>query len=103
MDVNSLINHLVANGVAHFEGYGVKVSFHRPQSQTVSIPIQQPAVAKAKIEIESTESIGDQAGMAQQMEAELEYDKVLNWSASPDPNEKETPLTGDAQPLTQQG
>lgn len=102
MDVSKLIAELAGQGVASFKGYGIEVSFHSRLAQP--IVISGPALGSnppdQSVKQDAAKLPDGDAGLAQSMEAELSYDKVLNWSASPDPTEQQTPLTGDAVPVT---
>lgn len=103
MDVSKLIAELASQGVSSFEGYGIKVSFHPKTTSGFfqgSVAEQLKPIPQAPQE--ASETPIDPA-MAQSMEGEMNYDKVLNWSASPDPGETDTPLTGDSAPLTSEG
>lgn len=104
MDVSKLIADLAAQGVASFKGYGIEIEFHRHREQATptvlpEINSHNPVIAQLKKEVQTEAPLAD-AGLAQSMDAELPYDKVLNWSASPDPSEAPTPLTGDSVPAT---
>jgi len=90
MDISKLLADLAAQGVETFEGYGVKVSFHkRTHAPVVDAPSQTP--------IEPQTSIPIDPGLAATIEAEMNPDKALLWSApgGAGPDEVETPLTGE--------
>lgn len=105
MDVSKLIADLAAQNVSSFKGYGIEVSFHykygadKPSPPENTLPEKSQKIATNPPENRQTEAPTD-PGFAQSFEGELSYDKILNWSGSPDPLEPETPLTGDAVPLT---
>lgn len=106
MDVKDLIAHLSAHGVEAFEGYGIKVSFKfksdvSPGQVTIPFGIPSTKAEETAPHVAMTSAPLTDPGLAQAAEAELSYDKILNWSASPDPNETPTPMTGDSAPLTQ--
>lgn len=104
MDVKALLSDLGAHNVKDFEGYGIKVSFHSSNRIPVSTwtPPAEPPF-DPPVEGSSVTSIDEIPGMSQSIDGELAYDKVLNWSASPDASEPDTPLTGDSAPLTNEG
>jgi hypothetical protein len=96
MDISSLITDLAAKNVASFEGYGIKITFHKrsaePQRSIVS-DVQAP------IPPQSSQQPSIDPALAQTMDAEMPFDKILNWSTQ-SADEPETPLTGDSAPLT---
>lgn len=105
MDVSKLIADLAASGVASFKGYGIEIEFHRhrePPTPTSGLAawLSNPDKPEPNKEQPKQELAPSDAGLAQSVDAELPYDKVLNWSASPDPSEQPTPLTGDAAAVT---
>lgn len=89
-----LLPILKANGVSHFKNAGLEISFHAgPISHVEELPGQPlpEAIAEALHREE------------QSLPADLrtdnitDYDKVLNWSGSPDQEgQGDIPLTGEA-------
>ena len=88
MTLEETLQLLKKYGVQHFEDAAIKVTFHVEQSQpeessvdrTVDIPIDEASLPPDL----RTDNITD-------------YDKVLNWSGSPDQDDgSQLPLTGDA-------
>jgi hypothetical protein len=107
MDISLLIKDLVTSGVKSFEGYGIKVSFHDHSLAKLPlvdfrgpVSLKKGAEADQDIQIHTQSVPPEDAGLAQTAEAEMNYDKVLNWSTEQSVGELETPLTGDAAPLT---
>lgn len=94
MDLSSLIPMLKANGVKSFEGYGIKVSLHGPVHVISQSPVTAPISPTPQPEVPGQpEPTMDLPGTNDAMS----YQSILNWSASPDPEEApEIPLTGDA-------
>lgn len=101
MDISKLIADLSSHNVESFEGYGIKISFHRDLFKNDKHISKESDVAPVLVK-ESPSIPQEDQGLAQSLDAELPYDKVLNWSASADQSESETPLTGDSAPLTNQ-
>ena len=99
MDITKLISDLSAHNVAHFEGYGIKVSFHKHQVK--QIPIISEPIELEKTESKKSEPLTD-AALAQMPDAEMNFDQILNWSASPDQKDIPVPLSGEST-LTSEG
>lgn len=91
MDISSLIPMLKANGVTKFEGYGIKLELSSGEASRISpvepfIPLDpqtKPGIPDPTMDLPGTNDA-------------MSYDKILNWSASPDADESPLPLTGDA-------
>lgn len=92
MDISKLLADLASQGVETFEGYGVKVSFHKrtlASSPTLNIQPETSTEPQVQAPIDP--------GFAATIEAEMNPDKALLWSApgGAGPDEIETPLTGE--------
>lgn len=109
MDIQNLVAFLSEKNVESFEGYGVKISFKKQIEKalhdslvygTGAVRVKPDGVEH--IPFKDLTSVAAEApmGLSQSIDGEMEYDRVLNWSASPDATPTETPLTGDATPLT---
>lgn len=107
MDLEKIILILKQHGVLRFRGYGIDIElapgYSAPQVSASSPVVEVPKPKEIK-EIKPEEApigpIGDFKG-----DELMAFDKILNWSASPDPEDdgKESiPLTGDA-PLLDDG
>lgn len=82
MDITKLAQELKAQGVDTFE---IRFTFQR----------DLPVFKTEKTEIKSQVEVPISPGLAMTMDAEMDPDKILNWS-SPDNDKFITPLTGDA-------
>lgn len=103
MDIKGLLADLSAQNVKSFKGYGIEVTFKDRGVQSIVSQWTDQTAQPATAGVTTTSTLPDDPAFAQQIDAEIAYDKVLNWSASPDASEPETPLTGDSSPLTNQG
>lgn len=98
MDLASLIPLLRSQGVARFEGYGIKVEFHA-QIAPVYPPVA-PQIPTAAMDLPLEQAGKDQMPVGSPIDLRgddlMNYDKVLHWSGAADPADPtEMPLTGE--------
>jgi hypothetical protein len=91
-DVKKLLAHLAENNVQHFKCGDIEIAFY-PKIQEPTKPTSSPSLADKLTEIAKTEA----SNMPPDLRADdtMNYDKILHWSGSPDPNVPDLPLTGE--------
>lgn len=97
MDVSKLVSDLSANGVESFEGYGLKITFKQKPQPTHTSGYSHVQQAYPDSKTEQPQIDPNDKGLAQTLEGELSYDKILHWSTQPDGSE--VTQTGDSEPL----
>lgn len=96
MDLTKLAKELKAQGVDTFE---IKLTFHRDIQWGDKFDSKPDPAFDPWTEVKTDPDAPISPGMAAVMDAEMNPDKILEWSA-PNSANSDTPLTGDDAPLT---
>ncbi len=89
--ISTILPILKAHNVESFKIDGLEIVLHRTMTIEIPTPIE-PISEPSVVEVPDPPNMPPELKFDQAND----YDKLLNWSASPDPNDKvEVPLTGE--------
>lgn len=91
-DIAKLLSHLKRNNVSHFKAGDIEISFYQAL-QKVTSPRESKPLTEELLKIYEKE----QQAIPPDLRADdtMNYDKILHWSGSGDPNDIQMPLTGE--------
>ena len=91
-DIKALLSHLKRHNVQLFKSGDVEIHFHQSAPKVTRSRESKP-LAEELLKIAKTE----QENIPPDLRADdtMNYDKILHWSGSGDPNDIQMPLTGE--------